>query len=221
MKSACAQIAPTDAAKPPATATEDPTSMLRRIYDQEYKERYQTASTAPESAFVKPGEWVEQSGVSEANLRYAVRCLVDEAQPIAYLSTRADVYIARRNQDDFSSSRVFLVSDRDPVEDLEPGVSRLPPGYEWSPDMKTMRKCKPGSPLPPGWKWGADEMPHPPVDVVPWKPPVAAPQAPKEKHLVTMDPEKIAKAKAQLVEIAKRDVDAKAAAASPAPEAKT
>jgi hypothetical protein len=205
-------------AVPSAPVVETPLQVLLRVYGQEFEQRCQRKPTIPDSVAARVGEWFAKVSLKEDELRYCIGCLLDDDKGLAFLPNMADEYLSRRSHDDFASSKVLLITDRDPVEDLEPGVSRLPPGYEWSPDL-TMRRCKPGTPLPPGWTWGVDEMPHPPVEVVPWKPPVAAQQAPKEKHLVTRDPEKIAKAKAQLAEMTKRDAEAKAASA-PATEAK-
>jgi hypothetical protein len=193
--------------------------MLVLVYGQEFEARCQRKPTTPDSVYDKVGAWLAKSGFSEDELRYCVGCLIDEPADLSLLPHKADGYLARRSRDDEEMAPWLGIPACMQGDDLEPGVTVLPLGFEWGPDDKVHR-MKQGSTLPPGCFWGPDGEAHRP-NAPPPRPAPAAPGAPKEKYLVVRDEEKIARMKAQLAEMAKRDAEAKAAAAAPAPEAKT
>jgi len=207
--------------QPASAKGEDARSMLVRVYGQEVERRTGRKPTAPESSYTNVAEWLARSNLKEDELRYCINCLLDEPRDnnLPLLPSKADGYLARRSHDDFETAPMLGLPACMYGDDLEPGVTILPLGFEWGPDDKVHR-MKPGTPLPPGCFWGPDGEAHRPNEPPP-RPAAPPPGVPREKYVVVRDEEKIAKAKAQLAAMAKRDAEAKAAAAASSPEAKS
>jgi len=192
--------------------------MLVRVYGQEVERRTGRKPTAPESSYTNVAEWLARSNLKEDELRYCINCLLDEPRDnnLPLLPSKADGYLDRRSQDEDENTPWLTAAD---IPGADPGTAPLdwipPPGWEKGPDGHAVRS-KVGSPLPEGWVWGVDGKVH---DTR--RPPSPPKPAPREKYVLVRDDAKVAAAKAQVAELAKRDAEAKAAAAAPPPGAKS
>lgn len=200
-------------------AAEDPMTVLKRVYGQEFEQRCRRRPTAPDSVYDKVGAWLRKSGFGEDELRYCVGCLIDEPADLSLLPHKADGYLARRSHDDFEGARMLTPDDLPGAgpDEIPPPGWKPPLGLGVGADGR-LYVLKPGDPLPPGCFWGPDGKPHRPNDPPP-RPTPLAPEIQKEKHETVRDPARIALLKSQLDELKRKE--SAPADAAPNPEAKS